>query len=206
MTATATPLVELAIVAVFFFPDWVETANVGTRAIWDEIIEVLRAAPDPYECPELARLWALALEEAPRALARFRGPGRLDDERIADLTKDFLVEHLHALLDAVSPRAYFIVALQNSARSWFRKGSSRLALDERDDTSSGEDPAAIADPTQLIHARDFLRGLSQREYDVFVGIANGADREELARALDISRANLDQIVSRVRRRFRTEEP
>ena len=190
--------------AVFFFHVSVKTASVGTHAIWDEIIEALRAAPDPYECPELAQLWALALEEAPRTLARFRGPGRLDDERIADLTKDFLVEHLHALLEAVSPRAYFIVALQNSARSWFRKGSSTLALEEPG--GAGEVPAAVADPTQLIDARDFLRGLSEREYDVFVGVANGADREELARALDISRANLDQIVSRVRRRFRMEEP
>ena len=178
----------------------------GNLAIWDEIIEALRAAPDPYECPELARLWGLALEEAPRALASFRGPGRLDDDRIADLTKDFLVEHLHALLDAVSPRAYFIVALQNSARSWFRKGSSTIALDAPGEDGAGEDPAAVADPAQLIDARDFLCGLSEREYDVFVGVANGADREELARALDISRANLDQIVSRVRRRFRMEEP
>lgn len=178
----------------------------GTRAIWDEIIEALRAAPDPYECSELSRLWALALEEAPRALAGFRGSGKLDDERIADLTKDFLVEHLRALLDAVSPRAYFIVALQNAARSWLRRGSSTVAEGVPRDEGGREDPAALTDYAHLIDARDFLRTLSQREYDVLVGLVNGADREELARALDISRANVDQIVSRVRRRFRAGEP
>lgn len=178
----------------------------GNLAVWDEVVEVLRAAPDPYECPELAQLWALALEEAPRALASFRRGGRLDDERLADLTKDFLVAHLHALLGAVSPRAYFIVALRNSAHSWFRKRSSAIALHPPGEAEDDEITAPVLDPAELVDARDFLRCLTEREYDVLVGVGNGADRDELARALDISRANLDQIVSRVRRRFRMEEP
>lgn len=192
--------------AVFFSSDSVETASVGSRAEWDEITAVLRAAPDPYACAELGQLWALALEEAPRVLASFRVAGKLDDERIADLTRDFLVEDLRAILEnAVNPRAYFVVAIQNSARSWLRRGSARIAPTDYEAAKGREPRAASADPAELIDAQDFLRGLTERERDVLAGLAAGVDREELARALGTSRANVDQIASRVRARFRRED-
>lgn len=178
----------------------------GSRADWDEITAVLRVAPDPYACAELGQLWALALEEAPRALASFRVSGRLDDDRIADLTRDFLVDHLRALLDnAVNPRAYFVVSLQNCARSWLRKGSARLAPAEHEEGKVRAPRAVSADPALLIDAQDFVLTLTERERDVLAGLTHDVDREELARTLGISRANVDQIVSRVRARFHRED-
>lgn len=180
----------------------------GTRAKWDALAVRLRGAADPFQEPEIAELWTLACEEGPRALTTFRQAGRLDDERAADLTRDLLVDALPSIVAADNPQAYFIAALTNAARSWLRKKGSAVASPAepgaRHDASHPITPAP--DHALRIDMTDFLLTLSERERDVLVGVANDEDREEHARRLGITRANLDQIVSRARRRFRPEEP
>ena len=43
--------------------------------------------------------------------------------------------------------------------------------------------------------------LSDRERQVFAALAAGEERDDIARALGTSRANIDQIVSRTRKRL-----
>lgn len=180
----------------------------GTRAQWDALAARLREATDPFQHPEVADLWALACAEAPRRLAKFRRAGRLDDDRIADLTRDLLVDALRSIINAANPQAYFIAALTNAALSWLRKGSSAVrSADEHEGArQSPHTTTAAPDHAFRIDVADFVQTLSQREYEALLGVAYGEERKELARRLRISPANLDQIVSRARRRFRQEEP
>jgi DNA-binding NarL/FixJ family response regulator len=47
--------------------------------------------------------------------------------------------------------------------------------------------------------------MAPREREIVVAVAMGEDREELARSYNTSRANIDQIVSRARRRLHGED-
>lgn len=180
---------------------------VGTRDEWDQIVVRLRRAGDPYGDPAFAELWALACEDGPAALESFRRSGKLDDARIADLTRDLVIDALPAMLEAVNPHAYFVAAIVNAARSWLRRGSARVV--SPDDRSAAHDethPAAVApDLESWIDASDFMLTLSERERSVLQALAHGEDRDAIARALGLTRANVDQIISRARRRFRRED-
>lgn len=180
----------------------------GTRAQWNALATRLRRATDPFEQPEIAELWALACEEGPRRLAKFRRAGRLDDERIADLTRDLLVSALPSIIHAENPHGYFIAALTNAAVSWLRKGSSPvMSADEPEGLRPGMHATTPApDHAFRIDVIDFLQTLSEREYDALIGVAHGENRAELARLLGITPGNLDQVVSRARKRFTREEP
>jgi RNA polymerase sigma factor (sigma-70 family) len=167
----------------------------------------LRGAADPYSHPDFAELWTLACQDGPIALESFRRCGKLDGARIADLTRDLLLDALPAILHAVSPQAYFVAAIENAALSWLRRGSARVASLENETAArdGAETAAASHDPVAWIAAGDFMRTLSERERSVLVAVAQDEDRDEIASALGLTRANVDQIVSRARRRFRRED-
>jgi DNA-directed RNA polymerase specialized sigma24 family protein len=181
---------------------------VATRAQWDVLASRLRETAYPFEQPELAELWALACEEAPRVLSSFRRSKRLDDERIADLTGDLLLNDLASIIDATNPQAFFVTCLTNAARSWLRRGDARVAAPGVVGGSREASQSATAAPDHAlrIDVADFMETLSQRERDVLIGVGNDVDRQVLARLLGTSRANVDQIVSRARKRFPPEEP
>lgn len=168
----------------------------------------LRETAIPFEQPEFAELWALACEEAPRILASFRRSKRLDDERIADLTGDLLLNELTSIVGATNPQACFVTCLVNAARSWLRRGDSRVAAArEVGGSHDASQPASPApDHALRIDVADFMETLSARERDVLIGVGNDVDRQVLARLLGNSRANVDQIVSRAVKRFKREEP
>jgi DNA-directed RNA polymerase specialized sigma24 family protein len=166
---------------------------------WRSIVAALRSAPDPATSPDLPRLYALALADGPLLLKSFRR--RLGEDRIVDLVHDFLAANLGAVIAADEPRALFCVALQRRAISWLRRGDADVAADP----SSGKVPAAPVDEHErhdfIVDARSALAGLPKREQEIVVAVALGEDREAVARAFGTSRSNVDQIVSRVRRRF-----
>lgn len=180
---------------------------VGTREEWDGIVVRLRRADDPYGDPAFAELWALACEDGPAALESFRRSGKLDDARIADLTRDLVIDALPAILEAVNPHAYFVAAIVNAARSWLRRGSARvMSPDDRSGADDERHPLAVTPaPASWIDANDFLLTLSERERSVLVALGHGEERDAIARALGLTRANVDQIISRARRRFRRED-
>jgi DNA-directed RNA polymerase specialized sigma24 family protein len=159
----------------------------------------LRAAPDPFRCPELAEFYALALADGPLLLSTFRQ--RLGDERILDLVHDLLASKLEAILAADEPRAFFCTALQRRAVSWVRRGDAAVH-----ETTSGDETSAPddTDAAFVVDAKAALQALSPRDRAVAVAVALGDEREEIAVTMGTTKANVDQIVSRIRKRFHAD--
>lgn len=167
----------------------------------DEWREVARRVREDRE-RHLPRLYELALADGPRLLARFQR--RLGDERIVDLVHDLLSSKADAIALADEPRALFCTALQRRAISWLRRGDAAIAEARPEDASERDDEGERQ--RFLLDARAALAGLSERERAMAVAVALGEEREAIARAFKTSRANVDQIVSRIRRKFAGEEP
>lgn len=178
-------------------------ARVATRQEWDEIIARILDDPDPLRSPHIRRLYEVALSDGRRFLTSFRGT--LGDERTLDLVHDLLAEKLLAIIEAETPRAFFCTALQNRARSWVRRGDAKV-VESPPESSRDAGPDRSEDERRafVLDARDALAALSERDRDVVVAAALGEDREAIAREFRTSRANVDQIVSRVQKRFRGE--
>jgi DNA-directed RNA polymerase specialized sigma24 family protein len=148
-------------------------------------------------------LYEVALSDGPRFLASFHRT--LGDQRTLDLVQDLLGEKLLAIIEAETPRAFFCTALQNRARSWVRRGDANVVESPPD---SSRDTASEKNEDDrrafVLDARDALAALSERDRGIVVAAALGEDREGIAREFRTSRANVDQIVSRVQKRFRGE--
>jgi DNA-directed RNA polymerase specialized sigma24 family protein len=176
---------------------------VPTAEDWSTVVVLLRRSPTPATSRDLPRLYELALADGPPLLRSFRR--RLGDDRIVDLIHDLLAAKLDALIAADEPRALFCTALQRRAISWLRRGDADVVADP----SSGKTPAASIDEHErqefIVDARRTLRDLPDRDREIVVAVALGEDREAVARAFGTSRANVDQILSRVRRRFSAKE-
>ncbi|MBI5514024.1 MAG: hypothetical protein HY909_09675 [Deltaproteobacteria bacterium] len=169
---------------------------------WQALAGEVRRAPSPWSCPAVGELYLLALADAPRVLGGFR---QLDPERVRDLASDTFCHKLHALLEADTPRGLFATALQRDALSWLRSPRSRVAEAPSDDASPArEAPAHGREESRAIARIDGVRALaalSSREREVLLADAEGVPREALALCHRTSRANIDQLVSRARRRF-----
>lgn len=165
----------------------------ATADDWREA--ALRVRQD--KAKNLPRLYELALEDGPRLLARFQR--RLGDERIVDLVHDLLSTKADAIVLADEPRALFCTALQRRAISWLRRGDAAVAS-ERPETAGERDDEGERQRF-LLDARAALEGLSERERSMAVAVALGEEREAVAREFKTTRANVDQILSRIRRKF-----
>lgn len=181
---------------------------------WQAVTAMIRGVEDPLQSPHLPKLYALALEDGPRLLGSFRR--RLGEDRIVDLVHDLLAAKLEVIVAAKEPRALFCTALQRRAISWLRRGDAAVLEDRsRDSAPHASDASAVAaidgsvNPEDdrhefLIDAKSALDELPPRERAMVVAVAMGEERESIAREFGTSRANVDQIVSRVRRRFSEE--
>lgn len=167
---------------------------------WAAATAALRDASAPEESAAFGALYELVRREGRGMLRSFQ---KIDDARKDDLAFDALDAALPALLRADSPRAYFAKALRNKALSWRR--SPRAAVASPDGASEargsggpvdGEERLALA----RLDAGRALDALRPRERAVLLADAEGWSREEIAAMLCTSRANVDQIVSRARRR------
>ena len=168
---------------------------------WNAVVARLRAATDPLQSEDLPRLYALALADGPRLLGSFRR--RLGEERIVDLVHDLMAAKAEAIIKADEPRALFCTALQRRAISWLRRGDAEVVAEVRETA----DASAVAEDERqgfILDARTALDQLPARERAMVVAVALGEERESIAREFGTSRANVDQIVSRVRRRFSGE--
>jgi DNA-binding NarL/FixJ family response regulator len=145
----------------------------------------------------MERLYVLALAEGRRVLRGFRV---IDEARREDLVVDLLVERLAALLRAQRPRAFFRAMVYNAARSWLRRGDA-VVLEEGDPQDGERAPWGVDDDAAArIDGRRALLRMTLREQRILVLVGLGDDREAIAKEFRTSRANVDQIVSRVRRR------
>ncbi len=172
-----------------------------TAEEWKAVIARLRAAADPLQSADLPRLYALALADGPRLLGSFRR--RLGEDRVVDLIHDLLAMKAEAIIAADQPRALFCTALQRRAISWLRRGDAQVAAD----VPEAADASGTTEDERrgfILDAKTALDHLPARERAIVVAVALGEERESIAREFGTSRANVDQIVSRVRRRFEGE--
>jgi DNA-directed RNA polymerase specialized sigma24 family protein len=173
---------------------------VAAREDWDEVVRTLRTAELPRSHPAFAQLHRLAVLDGKSALAGFR---RLDDGLREDVIHDLIVVELEQLIAADRPRSYFMVAVRRRAIDLLRKLSRESPeLDEEASarTASGLDNTQ-GDPAFVLDARQALASLSERDLRIVTAVGLGEDREALAASHGISRAAVDQIVSRVRKRW-----
>jgi len=186
----------------------VSGSSLSQREEWIAIVAKIRAdGGDPHTSPHLPRLYGLALSEGPRQLASFRR--RLGEDRIVDLVHDLLAAKVDAIVAAEEPRALFCTALQRRAISWLRRGDAAVVEDpveETTNTAAYDESEGSEDERQgfILDARNVLSKLPERERALVVAVALGEDREAIARTFGTSRANVDQIVSRVRRKLAAE--
>ena len=166
---------------------------------WDEAVAQVAGASTPASSPALVLLYRLACDEARHALRRSPDGVR---EQVEDIVHKLLFEKLEAILKADNPRSYFTTAVRHAAFDLQRK-DRRLMFDEG--RASDHLPARGSEPDEVVIARAeaerALALLSPREQEIFSAIAEGEDRDDIAAVLGTTRANIDQIVSRARRRL-----
>lgn len=166
---------------------------------WSVIAAELRASASPWKSAAFARLYDLARAEGPRVLRSFRA---LDQERRIDLALGTLLAKLDEIIAADRPRAFFRLALRNDAISWTRSPRARVGalLEEAPVYDQRALDASEASLIYRVDARRRFHALDARARDVMLAEAFGETREAIGRAAGTSRANVDQIISRARRR------
>jgi DNA-directed RNA polymerase specialized sigma24 family protein len=182
--------------------------RVQIREAWAAVVAEIRRARDPHASPALGRLYDLALKDGLAALASFHG---LDTDARGDLVRDVLAAKLREIVAPTTgePRALFLVAVRRRAIDGTRRarvradGATTLAdMDaQRREMSDAEGDLLLA-----IDVRRLLATVSRGDHDLLAAVFSGEDRDEVAQRFGTSRANVDQKVSRFRRRLRWEEP
>lgn len=170
------------------------------KARWSAICRVLRGEERPHAHALFGALYQMAQREATRCLRPREGRRH---ERAEDLASQVLVDALTAIVAADDPRAYFRTAVKNRACSWARSPRSRVdSVSDHgwDEVLRGGHP----DDEELraiyrIDDRAALEKTSARARVALIADAVGFGRDEIAAALDTSRANVDQLISRSRR-------
>jgi len=145
-----------------------------------------------------------------RAHASLRTFG-LDQADVEDLVHDFLATRLADLGrdDLESPETFFCVCVRNAARDKLRTEKRRRDLLAREGAPRPEasDPG---DVFALARLESAFAGVPERHRAIFLAAIEGEDRNALGRAFHTSRANVDQIVRRIRvllaQALREEDP
>ena len=169
----------------------------ATREWRDVAALILAEGGPPQRSRHLGALYALACRDGrmrTRSFARVRG-----DEAVLDLVHDLLSERATEIVMARNPRAFFLTCLTRRAIDGIRRSGEHLTSDGAPDEEARDGVDDEASVAFVLDARAALHELSPRDAAVVVATAEGENREAVARAAGTSRANVDQIVSRVRR-------
>lgn len=183
-------------------------AAMPSRDEWIAVVQCVAQSPTPTRSKEINRLYRLAMDEGRSAL---RGMQWVREAEVEDLVHDKLHAELASLLLATDPRAYFCTIVRRAALDLRRKnqgkrgdGTALRAFVSVDDADFQALPAEDAPIDEALarrrQAQEVIARLSERELQVFVAIMHGEDRDDIAATLETSRANVDQIVSRTRKR------
>ncbi len=166
---------------------------------WSALAAEVHAAASPWTSAAFAALYRLARTDGARVLRSFRA---LDADRRVDLAIDSFLAKRDDILAADRPRAFFRKALYHDAVSWMRSPRSRVAA-VPEETSGHLHGALDASEASLIYRLDARRrfaNLHAREREMLLANALGETREAIGKAAGTSRANVDQLISRARRR------
>jgi hypothetical protein len=187
----------------------IETQSRGTR--WKAVAQAVRASPSPKASPHMARFYALAVQAAHQALHGDHVVGATPE----DLAHDLLAERLESFLDhGVS---FFKAAVRNRACDRARRdhrlvpwpsNANANAQGEGKEERFGErfaDPSSEGLDAHLALAELAERGLEdlgEKHRAALLAVMAGDDRVAVANDLGLTRANVDQIVSRYHRALR----
>lgn len=166
-------------------------------AAWAALVAELRAAPVSGRRQAYWRLYALARELA--LATRRRDFRTLEDDTALDAVAQLFERQLDAVLDARSPRSYVRTCVRFALRSALRRQRTADAFVTRHGALrvGGEEDAVAA-----LDLRRACATLGARERDVLAWVAAGFDRHEIGAWVGLSRAGVDQLVSRARRKCR----
>lgn len=173
----------------------------ATAEEWREVVDEIARAAHRTRSPAQARLYRIAVDEGRNALRNFPPDirGQADD-----LVHDQLYAKLDAIVGAASPRALFITMIRNAAIDVQRRQKRFVREDEPDAEPRVADEGEPLDEATAarFEAVRVVAALTARERQVFAAVASGEERDDIARVLGLSRAGVDQIVSRARKRLR----
>lgn len=171
--------------------------------------ELIRQEGGVAASRSVLRLYKFALQDGPRIIHSFKK--ELGATVVEELSHALIAEKLAAIVEAQNPKAFFRTALVRRAITWQRRGDATVAATPDESISpkpvagstghtQGRDIGEEAERREFVHdARLILDSLSDRDRQIVVAVALGDDREAVARAFGTTRANVDQIVSRVRK-------
>lgn len=171
------------------------------RVRWGVLVERVNATVPPDESPALGELYQLAVADGLRVL---RGFHALSEEERRDVVAEKFVRERVSLLAATNPRGFFLAAVKRAAISALRKKGT--ADRHREALVSVMDSAARTedDTVTTLELAARLRRLSPRDQQIVRAVHSGESREDVARYFETSRANVDQVCSRVARARRGE--
>ena len=173
---------------------------------WRTLAAQIRVAESPWSCAATGRFFVLAEELGRRVLASHRDA--FGEDAIVDFVRDFLSRKFLELIQQENPRSAFVVWVTRAMISFRRRGDARvveepLGFGADSDSGIGNTPAASAE--FVLDARAMLSRLSDRDRQIVQAVAVGEDREEIAARFKTSRANVDQIVSRIRTQWHKQQ-
>lgn len=172
----------------------------ATRDTWAALIAEIRQASDPMLSRATGRLYRLALSEGIVALAPMTALGEGDRE---DIASEAFIAKLPALLQANSPRGLYLTIVTNRARDHLRGLRRREERARQLEQAAVQPIAGQSDEARAtqIDGQRALQALSPRDRDVVLAVWHDEEREEVAARFGTSRANVDQIISRFRKRL-----
>ncbi len=173
---------------------------------WHEALQPLQAlradGKNLRRSRHLTSLYVLAEELGKRALASFR---KLEAEEKVDLIHDLLAAKLEELVDGDRPRALWITMVKNRAIDETRKKTRHHEILEGVHHARTSLAGNEEDRSFQMDARTALESLPERDRQIVVAVQLGENREDIAALHRLSRAAVDQIVSRVKRRWKESQ-
>lgn len=182
---------------------------VASKEEWVRLVTLIRQdrqrLGSAASSPHVRRFYECSVEQGRFLLRSFRQ--ELGDDRLDDLIHDVLVGWETITETEPSPHAWFERCLVNRAISWKRRPAAEVVADD----AGAWDAHASPDDEERrqidrMHARQFfLERLTHTERSIMSALEFGHSREQIAEALGKSRPNVDQIISRLRKRLRELE-
>lgn len=169
---------------------------------WRTLAAQIRVAESPWSCEAVGRLFELAEALGRLVLASHRDA--FGEDAIVDFVRDFLSRKLLELVQQENPRGAFVVWVKRAMISLRRRGDARVVEEPtaQADHGAGTGNTRAASAEFVLDARAMLSRLSERDRQA---VAVGEEREDIAARFRTSRANIDQIVSRVRVRWQRQQ-
>lgn len=169
---------------------------------WSALISEVRAAPSPEESPAYNRLYTLAMRTG-KAMLGAKFGRQLDDGDIEHLVSTKFAATSSEIVNASNPRGFFVTAIVREAIGVIRR--SHTADKHAPELTRVGDMRARAQDEQArvdtIAMAACFETFSPRDQQILRAVGEGDDREAIARHFATSRANIDQIISRSRKRW-----